>query len=320
MPDRPTLLAAGQVSEEMRARLLAKFDILDLPDHDQEAGFLAEHGAKFQAIAGSHFHIDSNVMDQTPNLKIVANFGVGYDTVNATEAANRGIVVTHTPDVLNDEVADTAIMLWLATAKRLIPADNWARSGDWAAKGDFPLAHSIRRKKLGILGMGRIGQAIAKLAEAFEADISYHTRSPKDLPYKHCPGLVAMAEASDVLIVITPGGDATRHLVNRQVLEALGSKGILINIARGTVVDEAALVECLQNGTLGAAGLDVFENEPHIPDALKSMENVVLAPHIGSGTIETRWAMGDLVCRNLEQWVQDGTVVTPVPECRHLTG
>ena len=171
MPDRPTLLAAGQVSDEMRVRLLAKFDILDLPNQEQRSEFFAQNGAKIQAIAGSHILIDSNMMDQMPDLKIVANFGVGYDTVDAVEAANRGILVSHTPEVLNDEVADTAIMLWLATSKRLISADAWARSGKWTSEGDFPLAHSIRRKTLGILGMGRIGQAIAKLAQAFEADI-----------------------------------------------------------------------------------------------------------------------------------------------------
>ena len=318
MPDRPTLLAAGQVSDEMRVRLLAKFDILDLPNQEQRSEFFAQNGAKIQAIAGSHILIDSNMMDQMPDLKVVANFGVGYDTVDAVEAANRGILVSHTPEVLNDEVADTAIMLWLATSKRLISADAWARSGKWASEGDFPLAHSIRQKTLGILGMGRIGQAIAKLAQAFEADILYHTRSPKNVPFAYCEDLISMAEKADAMIVITPGGDATRHLVDQNVMKALGPNGILINISRGTVVDELALVDCLQSGALGAAGLDVFEYEPNIPDALKVMENVVLAPHIGSGTVETRWAMGDLVCKNLEQWAQDGTVVTPVPECRHL--
>lgn len=314
MPDKPRLLQIGRVLDSMAPQLAAGFDVTNLRDADLE-----KDGGEFVAVATMK-GLATEVMDALPNLKVVASFGVGYDSVPAAEAAERGIIVTHTPDVLNDEVADTAIMLWLAVSRELIPSEAWARSGNWETKGAYPLAHSVRNRTVGIVGFGRIGQAIAKQVQMFDATVLYHARSKKDVDYAYYPDLVEMARASDVLIVITPGGPETKHLVNGAVIDALGPEGILINVARGTVVDEAALADALAAGRLGAAGLDVFEEEPKIHDGLKPLQNVVLVPHIGSATVETRKAMGDLVCENLAQWLKDGTTVTPVPECKALNG
>lgn len=319
MPDTPRLLQIGDVTDRMRERFEAGFEVVRLFDQPDRAAFLADEGASFVAVAtDGHWGVPDDVAAALPGLKVVASYGVGYDAIDADAMAARGILVSHTPDVLNDEVADTAIMLWLAVSRRLVQADAWARSGDWEAKGAFPLTHTVRGRKLGIVGMGRIGQTIAELADAFDATVLYHARSEKDLPYAYYTDLVKMAAEAEVLIVITPGGAETRHLVDGRVIEALGREGILINVSRGSVVDEAALVAALEAGKLGGAGLDVFEAEPKIPEALKAMENVVLLPHVGSATVETRRAMGDLVCANLERWLETGRVVTPVPECKAL--
>ncbi|NNE88412.1 MAG: 2-hydroxyacid dehydrogenase [Silicimonas sp.] len=302
----------------VRTRLAKSFDVVDLPADGTEA-FLAEHGAGIKTVA-TFRGIAPDVMAALPDLKVISSFGVGYDSIDANEAARRGILVGHTPDVLNDEVADTTIMLWLAASKKLVQADAWARSGAWEREGNYPLTKSVRNRTVGILGLGRIGQTIASMAEMFDAKVIYHTRTEKDVAYTYYGDLVEMARDADVLVVITPGGAATQHLVNAEVLSALGSEGILINVARGSVVDEVALIAALEEGRLGGAGLDVFESEPHIPDALKAMDNVVLAPHIGSATVETRDAMGALVCENLEQWFSGGTIKACVPECQHLNG
>ncbi|MCV6591413.1 MAG: 2-hydroxyacid dehydrogenase [Silicimonas sp.] len=315
MADRPALLQIGKVLPTMATRLDAGFEVTVLPEGD--ADFLAARGGEFTAVATMK-GISDEVMAALPNLKIIASFGVGYDSINADAAAERGIIVTHTPDVLNDEVADTAIMLWLAVSKELVPSEAWARSGDWEAKGAYPLTRSVRGRKVGILGLGRIGQTIAEMCQLFGNEVVYHTRSEKDVPYQYYGNLVEMARDVDVIFVITPGGAATNKLVNAQVMEALGPEGILINVARGTVVDETAMIAALESGKLGAAGLDVFEAEPKIPEALKRLKNVVLVPHIGSATVETRDAMGALVCDNLDRWRENGGAVTPVPECKHL--
>ena len=319
MGDKPHLLQIGNVTDRMRDRFEAEFTVHKLFDQEDRDGFIAAHGGDILAVAtDGHYGIAPDLMARLPNLKIVASYGVGYDAIDAGAAAARGIVVAHTPDVLNDEVANTFVMLWLAVSRRLIPSDAWVRSGKWEGQGAFPLTRSVQDRTVGILGMGRIGQTIAARAEMFDARVLYHARGAKDVPYTYCPDLVEMARQSDVLVVITPGGAATRHLVNAEVLDALGPEGILINVARGSVVDEAALVAALQEGRIGGAGLDVFEAEPKVPDALKTMENVVLTPHVGSDTVETRQAMGDLVCDNLSGYLKDGRVLTPVPECRHL--
>ena len=319
MADKPYLLDLGAMSAEMRARLAPVFEIASLGDRPDRAAYLAAHGQLFTAVVtDGHAGVPSEVMEALSNLKIISSNGVGYDRIDANAAAARGIVVCHTPDVLNDEVADTAILLWLAVCRRLVQADAWARSGRWAREGEYPLTRSAQNRAVGIVGFGRIGQTIAARAGAFGATIRYHARSPRDVAFEYCPDLVDLARRSDVLIAITPGGAGTKHLISAEVMAALGPDGVLINVARGSVVDEAALVAALESGKLGGAGLDVFEAEPKIPAALTAMENVVLTPHVGSATIETRAAMAKLVCDNLLQFAETGEVLTPVPECRHL--
>lgn len=321
MPDKTQLLQIGNITDRMRDALTPEFEITILFDQQDRAAFLDTEGEKFTAIlTDGHWGVPDAVRSACPNVKVVSSYGVGYDNIDADGMAKDGILVAHTPDVLNNEVADTAVMLWLAVSRNLLGADAWARSGDWQEKGAFPLTRSVRDRTVGILGLGRIGQTIAEMVEAFDAKVLYHTRSKKDVPQTYCDDLVDMAKKSDVLIVITPGGSSTKHLINAEVLEALGPDGILINVARGSVVDESALVAALEAGKIGGAGLDVFEAEPNIPDVLKRMSNVVLLPHVGSATVETRQAMGDLTCANLSQFLKDGTVQTPIPECRHLNG
>lgn len=316
---KPDLLLIGTVTDRMMQRFTAEFTVHPLPGDDALAGFLAKTGPSIAAVAtNGHSGLPSHIMDGLPNLKIVSSYGVGYDAIDAPAAAARGIVITHTPDVLNDEVANTAIMLWLAVSRNLLVDDAYVRAGQWVTKGYAPLSRSVQDRTVGILGLGRIGQAIADRVAMFNGTVVYHTRTKKDVPYQYYDDLTDMAAACDILVCITPGGPATKHLVNEQVLTALGPDGILINVSRGSVVDEPALVKALQNGTLGGAGLDVFDQEPVVPTELFDMDNVVLLPHAGSATVETRQAMGDLTCDNLSQFLKDGTTVTPVPECSHL--
>jgi lactate dehydrogenase-like 2-hydroxyacid dehydrogenase len=318
---KPILLQIGNVTERMKNRFDALFDVHVWFDQTDQDAFVDTHGADVVGIAtDGHWGVPDNLLARLPNLKVVSSYGVGYDAIDADDAADRGILVSHTPNVLNNEVADTAIMLWLATSRRLVQADKWARSGQWERDGAFPLTRSVQKRQVGILGMGRIGETIAKRALGFDATIHYHSRTPKGVDFIYHSTVKELADAVDVLFVITPGGASTYHLVNDEVMNALGAEGMLINVARGSVVDETALVAALQDGRLGSAGLDVFEQEPKIPDALKDMENVVLLPHVGSASVETRQAMGDLTCENLERYMQDGTVVTPVPECAAFNG
>lgn len=321
MTDAPQLLQIGKITDRMRESVAADWMVTELDAQADRSAFLDERGPDFLGILTMK-GVAEDVAIACPNLKVVSSFGVGYDNVDAAGLSERGVLVAHTPDVLNGEVADTTLMLWMAVSRRLIESERWARSGEWERKGAFPLTRSIRGRTVGIVGLGRIGQTIAELAVGtFGATVLYHARSEKpDLPYTFYGDLVEMAQASEVLIVITPGGPETEHLIDRKVMDALGPEGILINVARGSVVDEAALVEALRAGTLGAAGLDVFEEEPKIADGLKEMDQVVLLPHVGSATVETRQAMGDLVCENLAMFIREGRVKTPVPECRHLNG
>jgi lactate dehydrogenase-like 2-hydroxyacid dehydrogenase len=227
------------------------------------------------------------------------------------------VIVGHTPDVLNDDVADLAIALALNAARRIPQADRYVRDGRWAAQGPAPLATKLSGARLGIVGMGRIGQAIAQRARAFGMHIAYTARSAKpDLPYTFFDEVVALAGFADFLVVITPGGAATRRLIDAAVLDALGPDGYLINVARGSVVDEVALVEALQQRRIAGAALDVFENEPHVPEALRTLDNVVLTPHIGSATRATRQAMADRAFANLEAHFAGRPLPSPVPECR----
>lgn len=256
--------------------------------------------------------ISADLIAELPKLEIVANFGVGYDSVDVAEASARGVVVTNTPDVLTEEVADFTLGLMIATVRRLPAADAFVRRGDWPS-GKFPLAGSLRGRKVGLLGMGRIGAAIARRCAAMGLEVSYHSRSPKaDAPYPYHASVVDLARAVDVMIVIVPGGASTRRIVDTAVLQALGPQGVLINVARGSVVDEPALIAALQSGQIMAAGLDVFEDEPHVPEALRRLENVVLCPHLGTATAVTRDAMGDLVLDNIRAWFGTGRALTPV--------
>lgn len=312
---KPGLLQIGGVTERMRARLEAEFTVYPL-DGDWQAA-----ASDIVAIlTNGHDGVAPDVMAALPALKVISCYGVGYDAIDAVEAARRGILVSHTPGVLNDEVANTAILLWMAVARRLVPLDAYVRAGRWVSEGNAALTRTTQGKTVGIVGLGRIGQAIADRLDVFGARVLYHARSEKDVPYAYFADLTAMAAEADCLIVITPGGVQTRHLVNAEVLDALGPEGILVNVARGSVVDEAALVTALQDGRLGGAGLDVFDAEPQVPEALFAMENVVLQPHVGSATVETRQAMGDLSCDNLSRYLADGSVLTPVPECAPLNG
>lgn len=254
------------------------------------------------------------LIDALPKLEIIACFGVGYDAVDVAAARRRRVMVTNTPDVLTDCVADLAMALLLAAARRLCEADRFVRAGKWL-QGPFPLAAKVGGKTCGIVGLGRIGQAVARRAEAFGMRIAYHGPRPKDVPYAFHAELAELATGSDFLVITTPGGGDTFHLVDEKVLNALGPAGTLVNVARGPVVDEPALIRALQDRRLGAAALDVFEHEPRVPAELLRMDNVVLLPHLGSATRETRGAMGQLVVDNLRAHFAGRPVPTPVPEC-----
>jgi lactate dehydrogenase-like 2-hydroxyacid dehydrogenase len=254
-------------------------------------------------------------LSRFPKLEMIASFGVGYDHVDTAYARENNILVTNTPDVLTEEVADVAMGLLISTLREFIKADRYLRSGLWQTQ-NYPLSvGSLRDRKIGIVGMGRIGQAIARRLEASRVPVSYHSRKPAaGVNYKHYSDLIEMAKAVDTLIVIVPGGPATTKMVNAEVMKALGPRGVIINVARGSVVDEQALIAALKSGTILAAGLDVFEREPNVPDELKAMQNVVLLPHIGSASVVTRNAMDQLVVDNLKAWFAGKPPLTPVPE------
>lgn len=310
----PEVLLIGGATDAMLTRMESKFTIHKWADHDM--AWLAQNGADITYVAtNGHDGVKHEIMAALPNLKMISCYGVGYDAIDAEEAARRGIVVTHTPNVLNDEVATTAVLLMLACYRELLRDDAYVRSGKWEALGSAPLTRSVDHQTIGILGLGRIGQAIADKLAPWSPTIVYHSRSKKDVAYTYYDDLTAMAADCDVLICITPGGAATEKLVDAHVIEALGPHGTLINVARGSVVDETALIEALKSGKLGWAGLDVFEDEPHVPQALRDLPNTVLLPHAGSATVETRAAMGKLTVDNLLQHLNNGTVISPVPEC-----
>ena len=255
----------------------------------------------------------TELLDALPALEIISVFGVGYDGVPTDYCKRRGIKVTNTPDVLTDDVADVAVALILMTARGFVRANRFVHAGEWLKRGP-ELGTKLGGRTVGILGLGRIGKAIAQRVQAMQMDVAYTGRKPQDVPYRYMADLEALARASDFLIVACPGGAATRHLVDASVLSALGGKGTLVNIARGSIVDEAALVRALQAGTIKAAGLDVFEDEPNIPAPLLAMDNVVLLPHVGSATRETRQAMADLCKQNLDRWFTEHAGLTLVPE------
>jgi lactate dehydrogenase-like 2-hydroxyacid dehydrogenase len=267
-------------------------------------------------VGGGESKIDGSYMALFPALEMISVCGVGYDGIDVAAAKKRGIMVTHTPEVLNDDVADLALGLLLSVARKIPAADRFTRNADWL-DGPFQLTRKLTGAKLGIVGMGRIGQAIAKRAAAFDMVISYTTRNQRsDVPYKYVPNVLALAAEVDFMVVITPGGAATKNLINAEVLKALGPQSFLVNVARGSVVDQAALIEALQKKLIAGAGLDVYVDEPNVPAELRKLDNVVLTPHIASATVETRKAMSALALANLEAFMAGQPVLTPVPECR----
>ena len=299
------------------ARIETEYPVVKLYEEKDRDAFLKAHGAEFRAVVAgfAKWSFDDAFMTHFPNLEIVSSVGVGYDHIDAAAAAKRGIIVTNTPDVLTDEVADVALGLTIATVRRLPQADAYLRAGHWVEKGPFPLTDTLRGKTMGVVGLGRIGKAIAKRARAFGIAIAYHGRSKQaDVKYPYYADLVEMAQAVDILMVITPGGAGTKHLINAAVIEALGPQGTLINVARGSVVDEAALAKALKSGKLGAAGLDVFEVEPSTPKGLVGLDNVVLLPHVASASVFTRTEMATLTADNILSWLSGKGPKTPVPE------
>jgi lactate dehydrogenase-like 2-hydroxyacid dehydrogenase len=267
------------------------------------------------AVTYHTVHADKAALALFPKLEIVASFGVGYDHVDSNYAREHNVVVTNTPDVLTEEVADVAMGLLIATLREFVKADRYLRSGLWTTQ-NYPLSvGSLRDRKVGIVGMGRIGQAIARRLEASRVPVVYHSRKPTaDVSHKHYPDLIEMAKAVDTMIVIVPGGPTTAKMINAEVMKALGPRGVIINVARGSVIDEPALISALKSGTILAAGLDVFASEPEVPDELKAMQNVVLLPHIGSASVVTRNAMDQLVVDNLQTWFAGKPPLTPVVE------
>lgn len=295
-----TILALTSLYPLGLAEMEERFRVIRLwQEKDPDAAIKAHQDDILGIVAVPGRNVSRSLIEALPNLEIIANFAVGTDNIDLAAAKERGIAVTNTPDVLTADTADTAMALMLAVARRVVEGDAYVRIGKWA-NGAMPLGVSLSGKRAGIVGLGRIGSAIAERCSAFGLDVSYYGRNKKSrISYRYYNDLKVMAESCDFLILACTGGTETRHLVNADVLSALGPKGFLINVARGSVVDEAALQVALRNKTIAGAGLDVYENEPHVPEALFLMDNVVLLPHIGSATVESRTAMARLVIENL---------------------
>lgn len=315
-----TILVLGNFDDYAVQRLSGEFNVQRIARGD--TALLDAAWAKDVKGIASMSTVDAALIDALPNLEIIGNFGVGYDAVDAKHAGANNVMVTNTPDVLTEEVADTTIGLLIDTVRELSRSQAFLRAGNWVKEGRYPLSRlSLRGRKVGIFGLGRIGKAVARRIEAFGLPVAYHNRrkSP-DVTYEYYPSLKELAEAVDTLILVAPGGAETAKAVNADVLKALGPEGVLVNIGRGSVVDEEALAEALQSGTIAAAGLDVFANEPHVPQALLDAPNTVLLPHIGSASVRTRRDMANLVIDNLIAWFDTGEALTPVPETGHVKG
>ena len=315
--DKPDVLLVGAKKPVMMKGFEGKVTLHHWLDAKDKAAYVKEVGDKIKAIAIAYTanKVDGNFLRQFPNLEQVSSFGVGYDHVDAKWAGEHGIVVTNTPEVLNEEVADTALGLLLCTVREFPQSDRYLRAGKWK-EAHYPLTKAtLRDRTVGMVGMGRIGKAIARRLEAFGVPIVYHSRNQQPgVQYKYYSKLVDMARDVDTLMVIVPGGAGTKNMINAEVLKALGPRGVLINMARGSVVDEPALIKALQQKKILSAGLDVFANEPQVPQELIEMENVVLLPHVGSGSVETRRAMDQLVADNIISWFAGNGPLTPVPE------
>ena len=310
---KPEIIITAKGHAGTMATLQSDFATHLLSDAPDRNAFLKQHAGTARGMATfGPMPVDGKLMDALPKLEIISNFGVGVDAINLDDAKKRNIIVTNTPDVLNDCVADTALALIMNTLRRMPQSEAYLRAGKWAGRGPYPLANSLGGKTLGILGLGRIGEAIAKRAMACGMKIRYHNRNKKDVPYPYDPDPVTLAKNSNVLMIVTPGGAETRNLVGAKVLDALGPKGYLCNIARGSVIDEPVLLRYLQESKIAGAGLDVFADEPRVPPEFFTLENAVLFPHVGSATIETRKAMGDLQIENLRRHFSGQPVLTRV--------
>lgn len=314
-----TVLGVGALSEQAASRIPGSFTLVRIERCDP-ALLTPEMATSVRGIA-NFAGVNAALIDALPNLEIIASFGVGYDSVDARHAAGRGIVVTNTPDVLTEEVADTALGLLINTVRELPRAEAYLRAGRWEGEGAYKLTRAtLRGRRAGIFGMGRIGMAIARRLEAFGLSVAYHNRRQVEgLAYDYHPTLVSLAEAVDTLISVVPGGASTSKAVDMEVLKALGPNGVFVNIGRGSTVDEEALIAALSDGTILAAGLDVFADEPRVPQALIDLPNASLLPHVGSASVHTRNAMADLVADNLESWFRKGEAITPVPETSDVT-
>ena len=310
---KPEIIITARGHAGTMATLQSEFNSHLLSEAADRIGFLRQHAGAVRALATfGPMPVDGKLMDALPKLEIISNFGVGVDAINLADAKQRNIIVTNTPDVLNECVADTALALILNTLRRLPQSEKHLRAGNWANRGPYPLTTSLGGKVLGVLGLGRIGEAVAKRAMACGMTIRYHNRNRKDVPYPYDPDPVTLAKNSDVLMVVTPGGSATAKMVNEKVLQALGPEGYLVNIARGSVVDEPVLLRYLQEKKIAGAGLDVFADEPRVPPEFFTLENAVLFPHVASATVETRKAMGDLQVENLRRHFAGKPVLTPI--------
>jgi lactate dehydrogenase-like 2-hydroxyacid dehydrogenase len=306
------VLQVGPLMPDLEATLQERYDAraLSAPTDPLPSGAAADVRV---AVTSYLSGVPRSLMDRLPGLEAIVNFGVGYDTTDVAAAAERGIAVSNTPDVLTDCVADTAVGLVVDVMRRLSAADRFVRAGRWPSEGGFPLTRRVSGSRFGILGLGRIGLATAKRLEAFGGRIAYHNRRPReDVDYPWLESPRALAAASDVLVVAAAGGADSAGIVDAAVLDALGPDGFLVNVARGSVLDEPALVAALEAGRIAGAGLDCYTDEPHVPEALLGREDVVLLPHLASGTVETRAEMAALVLANVERFLADGSLVTPV--------
>jgi lactate dehydrogenase-like 2-hydroxyacid dehydrogenase len=312
---KPDVLVAGKLMPHVMAKLHELYAVHEPSNNKSMAALLQEVAPQIRAIAtGSHYNVDAALIDACPKVEIIASLSVGTDAIDVGYAKKKGVIVTNTPDVLNDDVANLAVALVLATTRQVAALDRYVRDGRWVQKGPPPLTRSIAGRQIGIVGLGRIGGELAKKLEVFHPKLAYFARHKKpDAPYSYYPDLVTLARDSAILIVMVPGGEATENLIDRRVMDALGPEGILINVSRGSVVDEPALVAALQEGRLGGAGLDVFADEPNVPAPLLKMDNVVLQPHQGSATVETRRAMGDLMLANLAAHFEGRKPPSPLP-------
>jgi hydroxypyruvate reductase len=315
MTTKPEALIAAPLPPFLKNPIVSNYAAHDYAAASDKDALLRDVGAGIRGLfCGGGTVLSPAMLDQLPKLEMISVFGVGYDGVPIEYCKRRGIKVGHTPNVLSDEVADLAIALMLMSARQLVENHKFVERGEWLKTG-YPLCNSVHHKKVGIIGLGRIGMTIAKRCAGFDMDVSYHSRNARnDVPHRYYASLTAMARDVDYLIAITPGGASTKHMVNADVLAALGKKGVLVNVARGSVVDTNALIAALNAGTIGGAGLDVFEDEPRVPEALFNRPNVVLLPHVASATQETRLGMANLALDNAAAYFAGKPLVALIPE------